>query len=194
MKRQTLINDESNRRPLALGLTLMGALLRLIPHLPNMSPVGGFSLFAGARLRGWQAYSIPLIIIVVTDPIMGRIFGYPSYTIVTPFVCGSFLVNVWIGSHLRRTENPWRIGGAALLGSVHFFLISNFGLWVSGISVFPLTLSGLMACYLAGLPYFGRSMTSDVAYAGLLFGLHAWLTRAVLPQERVGGTTQVPLS
>ena len=194
MKRQTLINDESNRRPLALGLTLMGALLRLIPHLPNMSPVGGFSLFAGARLRGWQAYSIPLIIIVVTDPIMGRIFGYPSYTIVTPFVCGSFLVNVWIGSHLRRTENPWRIGGAALLGSVQFFLISNFGLWVSGISVFPLTLSGLMACYLAGLPYFGRSMTSDVAYAGLLFGLHAWLTRAVLPQERVGGTTQVPLS
>ncbi len=194
MKRQTLINDKSNRRPLALGLTLMGALLRLVPHLPNMSPVGGFSIFAGARLRGWQAYSIPLIIIVVTDPIMGRIFGYPSFTIVTPFVCGSFLVNVWIGSHLRRTENPWRIGGAALLGSTQFFLISNFGLWVSGISVFPLTLSGLMACYMAGLPYFGRSMTSDVAYAGLLFGLHAWLTRAVLPQERVGGTTQVPLS
>ena len=194
MKRRTLINDKSNRRPLALGLTLMGALLRLVPHLPNMSPVGGFSIFAGARLRGWQAYSIPLIIIVVTDPIMGRIFGYPSFTIVTPFVCGSFLVNVWIGSHLRRTENPWRIGGAALLGSTQFFLISNFGLWVSGISVFPLTLSGLMACYMAGLPYFGRSMTSDVAYAGLLFGLHAWLTRAVLPQERVGGTTQVPLS
>lgn len=194
MKRQDRISDESNRRPLALSLTLMGALLRLIPHLPNMSPVGGFSLFAGARLRGWQAYSIPLIIIVVTDPIMGRLLGYPSYTIVTPFVCVSFLVNVWIGSHLRRTENPWHIGGAAFLGSVQFFLITNFGLWVSGISVFPLTLSGLMTCYLAGIPYFGRSITSDLAYAGLLFGLHAWLTRAVLPQERVRGTTQVSLS
>ena len=139
MKRQNLISDESNRRPLALALTLTGALLRLIPHLPNISPVGGFSLFAGARLRGWQAYSIPLIIIVVTDPIMGRILGYPSYTLVTPFVCGSLLVYVWIGSHLRRTENPWRIGGAAFLGSVQFFLITNFGLWLSGISVFPLT-------------------------------------------------------
>ena len=194
MKKRNLISNESNWRPLALALTLTGALLRLIPHLPNISPVGGFSLFAGARLRGWQAYSIPLIIIVVTDPIMGRILGYPSYTLVTPFVCGSLLVYVWIGSHLRRTENPWCIGGAAFLGSVQFFLISNFGLWLSGISVFPLTPSGLMACYIAGLPYFGRTMISDLAYAGLLFGLHAWLTRAVLPQERVRGATQVPLS
>ena len=194
MKKRDLISNESNWRPLALGLTLTGALLRLIPHLPNISPVGGFSLFAGARLRGWQAYSIPLIIIVVTDPIMGRILGYPSYTLVTPFVCGSLLVYVWIGSHLRRTENPWRIGGAAFLGSVQFFLITNFGLWLSGISVFPLTPSGLMACYIAGLPYFGRTMISDLAYAGLLFGLHAWLTRAVLPLERVRGATQVPIS
>ncbi len=194
MKKRDLISNESNWRPLALALTLTGALLRLIPHLPNISPVGGFSLFAGARLRGWQAYSIPLIIIVVTDPIMGRILGYPSYTLVTPFVCGSLLVYVWIGSHLRRTENPWRIGGAAFLGSVQFFLISNFGMWLSGISVFPLTPSGLMACYIAGLPYFGRTMISDLAYAGLLFGLHAWLTRAVLPQERVRGATQVPIS
>ena len=194
MKKRDLISNESNWRPLALALTLTGALLRLIPHLPNISPVGGFSLFAGARLRGWQAYSIPLIIIVVTDPIMGRILGYPSYTLVTPFVCGSLLVYVWIGSHLRRTENPWRIGGAAFLGSVQFFLITNFGLWLSGISVFPLTPSGLMACYIAGLPYFGRTMISDLAYAGLLFGLHAWLTRAVLPQERVRGATQVPIS
>ncbi len=185
---------ELNKRPLALGLTLFGALLRLVPHLPNFAPVAGLSLFAGARLRSWQAYIVPLIIMTVTEPIMGSVLNYPPYTIVTPFVCGSFLVNVWIGSHLRRTENPWHIGGAVFLGSVQFFLITNFGLWVSGISVFPLTLSGLMTCYLAGIPYFGRSIASDMAYAGLMFGLHAWLTRAVLPLERVQGTTQVPLS
>ena len=48
-------NTELKKRPLALGLTLTGALLRLLPHLPNFAPVGGLSLFAGARLRSWQA-------------------------------------------------------------------------------------------------------------------------------------------
>ena len=96
-----------------------------------------------------------------------------------------------VAMHAVPLTRSW--GGAAFLGSVQFFLISNFGLWVSGISVFPLTLSGLMACYLAGIPYFGRSIASDMVYAGLLFGLHAWLTRAVLPQERVRGTAEVPL-
>ena len=35
MKRRNLISDESDRRPLALGLILMGALLRLIPRPPG---------------------------------------------------------------------------------------------------------------------------------------------------------------
>jgi hypothetical protein len=174
-------------------LTLVGALLRLLPHLPNLVPVGGLSLFAGARLRGWQAYAIPVIIILVTDPIMGIIFGYPAYTLVTPFVCGSFLIYVWIGCHLRTTENPWRIGGAAVLGSGQFFLITNFGVWLSGISIYPLTPSGLMACYLGGIPYLGRTLVSDLAYSGVLFGLHAWLTRTALPQERVREHAEVVL-
>ncbi|MDA2935303.1 hypothetical protein MYX82_13320 [Acidobacteria bacterium AH-259-D05] len=185
-------NHEIKKRPLALGLTLMGAVLRLIPHLPNFAPVGGLSLFAGARLRGWQAYSVPLVIMAVTDPILGRILGYPAYTLVTPFVYGSFLISVWIGSHLRRSERPWWIGGAALLGSSQFFLISNFGVWAAGIS-YPLTLSGLMACYVAAIPYFGRTVLSDLLYSGILFGLHAWLARVAFPKERVTGEAEVVL-
>ena len=193
MKRSEIHNPRNHRRPLALALTLVAGLLRLLPHLLNLVPVGGFSLFAVARLRGWQAYAIPVIIILVTDPIMGIIFGYPAYTLVTPFVCGSFLIYVWIGCHLRTTENPWRIGGAAVLGSGQFFLITNFGMWLSGISIYPLTASGLMACYLGGIPYLGRTLLSDLAYSGLLFGLHAWLTRTALPQERVREHAEVVL-
>ena len=178
-------SQETRKRPLALSLTLAGALLRLIPHLPNFAPVGGFSLFAGARLRGWQAYGVPLVIMMVTEPILGRFLGYPAYTLVTPFVLAGFFINVWIGSHLRNTQSPWKIGGATLGGSLQFFLITNFGLWVSGISVFPPTLSGLITCYLIGLPYLGRTLGSDLLYSAVLFGLHAWLARVAFPGERV---------
>ncbi|MEE8160217.1 MAG: DUF6580 family putative transport protein, partial [Acidobacteriota bacterium] len=70
MKTKENNSSKGHTRPLALALTLVGGLLRLLPHLPNLVPVGGFSLFAGARLRGWQAYAIPVIVILVTDPIM----------------------------------------------------------------------------------------------------------------------------
>lgn len=171
-------------RPLALSLALSGALFRLIPHPVNLAPVGALSLFAGARLRGWQSYAVPLIIIAITDPIMGMLLGYPVFTAVTPVVCASFLIYVWIGSRLRATENPWRIGGAALFGAAQFFVISNFGLWASGIS-YPPTASGLWTCYLVGIPYFGRTLLADLLYTGILFGLHAWLSRRAFPDERV---------
>ncbi len=185
-------NTELKKRPLALGLTLTGALLRLLPHLPNFAPVGGLSLFAGARLRSWQAYGVPLVIMAASDPILGLILGYPAYTLVTPFVYCSFLIYVWIGSHLRRTEKLWRIAGATILGSLQFFLISNFGVWASGISVYPLTLSGLMACYIGAIPFFGRTVASDLLYGGVLFGLHAWLARVAFSQERVMDEVVVP--
>ena len=129
------------------------------------------------------------MIMAVTDPIMGRILGYPAYTVITPVVYGSFLINVWVGSYLRRIENPWWIGGAALLASTQFFLITNFALWVSGIS-YPLTLSGLTACYAAAIPYFGRTIASNLLYTGLLFGLHGWLSRWKFPEERVGNRAE----
>ena len=115
---------------------------------------------------------------------MGLLLGYPVFTAVTPVVGASFLIYVWIGSRLRATENPWRIGGAALLGGTQFFLISNFGMWASGIS-YPLTASGLWTCYVVGIPYFSRTLLADLLYAGILFGLHAWLSRRAFPEERI---------
>ncbi len=71
-------------RPLALSLTVLGAVARLLPHPPNFSPVASVSLFGGARLRGWQAYLIPLALMAVTDPLVG------GYSAATPFVYAAF--------------------------------------------------------------------------------------------------------
>src|SRR5215831_16117697 len=124
---------QNNRaRPLAIGLMILGALIRVTQHL-NYAPVGAISLFAGARLRGWQAYALPLVLMAVTDPLLG---GYSS---ATPFIYASFMLSVWIGSRLRSTENPGWITAAAVLGSVQFFLLSNVGMWLTT-SMYPHTL------------------------------------------------------
>src|SRR5271169_589036 len=114
------MNQNSNWRPVALSLTVLGAIVRLLPHPPNFAPVGALSLFAGARLRGWQAYLVPLALMAITDPLLG------GYSAATPLVYASFMINVWIGTRLRQTENPLWIGSAAVAGSVQFFLLTNF--------------------------------------------------------------------
>jgi hypothetical protein len=169
--------QKNEARPLAIGLIILGALIRVTQHW-NFAPVGAMALFAGARLRGWRAYALPLVLMAITDPLLG------GYSAATPLVYASFLINVWIGSRLRRSENPMLIGGAALVGSVQFFLLTNFA-WLAGSSMYPHTFAGMIQCYAAGVPFFWRTLASDVVYSGLLFGLHAWLSRTVARRERV---------
>ncbi len=160
---------KKSMRPLAIVMTALCALIRITQHW-NFAPVGALSLFAGARLRGWMAYALPLALMAITDPFVG------GYSKVTPFVYGSFLISIWIGSRLRNTENPAAIGAGALGGSVQFFLITNAATWYLG-TMYPHTAAGLGACLVAGIPFYGRTLASDLLYSAVLFGLYAWLTR-----------------
>jgi len=169
--------DAGSTRPLAIALIVVGALIRVTQHW-NFAPVGALSLFAGARLRGWQAWILPLALMAATDPLLG------GYSAATPLVYASFLINVWIGTRLRNSENPLWIGSAAVAGGIQFFLLTNFA-WLAGSTMYPHTLSGVLACYTAGVPFFWRTLASDVFYSGVLFGLHAWLSRTVARSERV---------
>jgi hypothetical protein len=168
--------ENVNRRPLALTLVVLGALVRLIPHPWNFAPVGGVSLFAGARLRGWQAYMVPILLMAVTDPFLG------GFSITTPFVYLSFLINVWIGQRLRDSESPLKIGAAAVISSAQFFLISDFGSWLG---YYAHTWTGLVSCYVSAIPFYPRTLLSDLLSTGILFGMHAVLSRTVNTRERV---------
>ncbi len=171
-----MTEHRSNVRPFALTLTILSGLARLMPHPPNFAPVGGSSLFAGARLNGWYAYLVPLAVMAITDPLLG------GYTFGTPYIYASFLLSVLIGRSLRRTNNPLRIGGAALLCSMQFFLISNFAYFVE---YSPHTMAGLTRCYVDALPFFPATLAGDLAWTALLFGLHYALSRGVARQERI---------
>jgi hypothetical protein len=171
------MEKEQNWRPAALALTVLGVVARLLPHPPNFSPVGSASLFSGARLSGWKAYLIPLIIMVVTDPILAvmkyHVAPYTSYQV---FIYLSFMLSVAIGRFLGATQSVPRIALASLLNSTQFFLISNFAVWV-GSTEFAHTAAGLAACYVVAIPFFAYTAFGDLFFAGAIFGLYAWLSR-----------------
>jgi hypothetical protein len=174
-------------RPLAGGLAVLAGILRLLPHWPNFTPIGALGIFAGARLRSWHAFVLPLIVMAVTDLALFGLYRYPPFN---PFVYGSFLVSVLLGRLLARTERPWWIAAVSLLASVQFFLVTNFGSWLAfskepGPILYAPTAAGLLQSYLAGLPFFGLTLLGDLWYCGLLFGAHALLARAFFHSERV---------
>ena len=166
-------------QPLAFTLTVAAALLRLVPHPPNFAPIGGVALFGGAKLNGWQAYLVPLLAMAVTDPIRSWMEGgFPAYSWGTLIVYSSFLISVILGRvFLRRSASVPRIASIAFLGSLQFYLITNFPSWASADSLYPHTWSGLVACYTAALPFFGRTLLADLFYTGVLFSAYHLLSR-----------------
>lgn len=166
-------------QPLALTVTVLAALLRLVPHPPNFAPIGSVALFGGAKLRGWQAYLVPVLAMLVTDPLRSWMEGgFAAYSWFTLIIYGSFLINVVLGRlFLRQSAGVARVISVAFLGSVQFYLITNFPSWAGSHSLYTHDWSGLVACYIAALPFFGRTVLGDLFYTVVLFSVYALLNR-----------------
>ena len=162
---------------ITLTLTALAALLRLVPHPPNFAPVGAVAIFGGARLKGWQAYFIPLLAMAVTDPILSHMAGYAAYSPATLVIYLSFMISVALGRiFLQNASNPLRIATVVLAGSVQFFTLTNLFTWWAG-TMYAHTAAGLADCYIAALPFFERTVLADLFYSGVLFTAYVWLSR-----------------
>ena len=146
-----------------LAAIVFAAVLRLVPHPPNFTPIGAMALFSGAYLgRRALAFAAPLGAMLLSDAIL----GFYSGMWVTYLAIALIVLVGWVA--LKRVS-PLRVGGAAVASSAIFFLVSNFGTWaLSG--MYPNTAAGLAACYVAAIPFFQNTLAGDLFYATLLFG------------------------
>jgi hypothetical protein len=138
---------------LAYVFVILAIAVRFMPHPLAFTPVGASLLFFGARgpRRQWW---VPLLLLAASDVILTKfVYVYPFTW--DHFVTWAFYgAMLWLGTRLRENARPLPILGAALAGSVSFFLLSNFAVWAAWGDLYPMTFSGLMACYAAGLPFF----------------------------------------
>jgi hypothetical protein len=136
---------------------------RLIPHPPNLASVTAVALFGGAYLYERRlAFLVPMAALFLSDLVLGF---YSRMWV----VYGSFALVVCIGLLLHRRRTPAAIASAALASSILFFVLTNFGVWVFG-SLYPKTMEGLLACYVAAIPFFQNTIMGDALYTTVLFG------------------------
>jgi len=148
-----------------LAFIILGALSRLLPHLPNATPVGALALFSGFYLPKKQAFLVPLLAMAAADLFLG---GHSTLL----WVYGSFLLIVALGFLLKGRLKAENVILTSLSSSILFFLITNFGVWAST-SMYSKDLAGLLQSYVMGIPFLRPTVLGDLFYSGVIFGSYA---------------------
>jgi hypothetical protein len=155
------------------GVILFGALMRLIPHWPNFTPIAAIALFGGTYLeKKHLAFIIPFAAMFLSDLIL----GIHQWMLV---VYTSFVVVVFIGMYLRNRVKIGSVMLASVVSSLVFFIITNFAVWI-GSPFYPQNTVGLFECYIAGLPFLNNGILGDMFFSTVFFGVF-YLARLRFP-------------
>jgi Family of unknown function (DUF6580) len=155
-----------------LGLMGVVVLSRLLPHEPNFVPVAAIALFAGTYIQDKKLALIMVMSVLLFSDIMLELFYGNGFYGTMIFVYGSVALIATIGFWLRGRVQRQTIMVASLTGSILFYLITNFGVWLVD-GMYPLTTDGLIASYVAAIPFFRGTLLGDLFYNLVLFGSFA---------------------
>jgi len=153
-----------------IGLILILAFSRLIPHPPNFTPIIAVAIMSGYFFRNIYLSTIILVItMLITDLIIGfysnMLFVYLSlFLIVTLF----FKIN-----DKMKLSNLFIFG---FVGSLIFYIVSNFGVWALS-DMYEGSLAGLAQCYIAAIPFFKNTLFSTIIFSYAAFLANKFLNK-----------------
>jgi hypothetical protein len=150
-----LMNLKKEIFPISLILIL--AFARLIPHPPNFTPIIAVAIMSSCFFRNmYLSFTVIIVSMLLADVFIGFynniFFVYLSLLLIV-FIF--FRINIKI-----KLQNLFIFG---FLGSVIFFLISNFGVWILS-GMYEKNLNGLAYCYFLALPFFLNTILSTIIF------------------------------
>lgn len=148
---------------LLIGLGVAG---RLLPHYWNFTPMIAIALFCGAYMGRRYSLSVPLIAMILGDLIIG--FYNP---LVMASVYASIALGGLLGTVLKGRVKILPIAGISLLSSIIFYIVTNAAVWAFS-GMYPVTGSGLIASYVAAVPFFKNMIVGDLWYSFMFFGAY----------------------
>ena len=160
-----------------ISLILILALARLIPHPPNFTPIIAVALISGYFFKN---INLSLLILLVAMLLSDLFIGFYENMI---FVYASLLLITFVFHKISKKINFKNLFIYCFAGSLIFFIVSNFGVWVLGSPgvldvAYERNLSGLVECYILAIPFFGNTFLSTLifAYPGIFIykSLPAW--------------------
>ena len=150
-------------------------------NIPNIEPLTFAILLAGVYLGGNYAIAIAILSIGITDAVIGNdiifIFTWSAWMIIAVFGL------VFYGRNMSLTQRTLGITGMGILANLFFYAWTNFGVWAVG-NLYPLTWDGLVACYIAGLPFLKLQILGNLVMIPVATVLFNGLAETFLQSSR----------
>ena len=158
---------------LAYVFVVVAIAFRFLPQTIGFTPITASLLYFGARSpRKWMW--APLLLMATADLYLTRVVYHYPFKADQFVIWGWYAAMILLGGLLKKKSGWARIAGASLAGSVSFFLVSNFAVWLVW-NMYPKTLGGLLACYTLALPFFRNGVIGDLLFTAVFFGIGAVL-------------------
>ncbi len=154
---------------MAYLVIVLATLARFIPHTWNFSPVYGALLFGGANMKRRDSVWFPALTLGASDVVLTKFIHHLNVGWEELIQMAAFVSIAMIGWVLQKRFSIGRLAFACLAAPTAFYIISDFGVW-AGYGSYPHTWSGLVACYVAAIPFQGRITASTVLFSVILFG------------------------
>lgn len=146
-------------------LVAWGVAGRLWIDTPNFKSIGAAALMAGLLLRDvrWAA-AVPLLTLAISNLWLG---GYPLGVALA--VYGSTLVysllGVWAGNKPANSAASGLLQtfGLTAAGSLQFFLLTNFAVWIWSGWYGPSLAEGVQ-CFVAAIPFYKWTLLGDLLF------------------------------
>jgi len=167
---------------LLLAICALAFAARLLPHLPNFTPVAALALFAGVLFRNKLVFILPLGVMLASD----LIIGFYHWQVMIA-VYASFIVTVLLGMALGKKLSAGLVTAGSLISSTIFFLVTNFAVWLFS-GMYEQTLAGLMLCYALALPFFQYTLLGDLFWSGVFFGSYVFAQKKFEKKSEVEQT------
>ena len=133
-------------------LILLLSFSRLIPHSPNFTPILAAGIFSGFYFRNFFLSAF----IVIFSMFLGDIYLGFHETMIFTYI--SLAIAVVLGLYVKQFSFK-EIFFAGLGGSVCFFLVTNFGAWLT-LDMYEKNIFGLIQSYILAIPFFGNTLIS----------------------------------
>ena len=154
-----------------ISLILILAFARLIPHPPNFTPIIAVAIMSSYFFRN---ILLSCTVIIISMLLADIFIGFYKNIF---FVYLSLLLIIYIFSHINRKIKLKNLFIFGLLGSIIFFILSNFGVWILS-EMYEKNLNGLINCYLLAVPFFVNTLLSTI-----IFSYTAFLTKCFYYKE-----------
>lgn len=189
------MNKQNNTLLLSAGLLMIAAAFtRLFPHYPNFTAIGAIAIFGGSVIKDKKlAFLLPLGALFLSDVCLQLLTSTTGFYGTSQFfVYLAFMIITAVAGFMQK-KSAANIALAAVWSGAIFFILSNFGVWLSS-DFYPKTLAGLAACYWASVPFYKNEffgnfilniIMANLFYSAVMFGAYALMERKATLQKAI---------